>query len=102
MKIWMLGSIAASLIFVVHDAPAHAQDYLGSFLDHQRNRNVREHQERMRQPHRTEQQRVNRNQQRNMRGLNARQRACAQRYRTYDPRSNTYTVRPGVRRQCRL
>lgn len=27
---------------------------------------------------------------------------CARAYRTYDPASNTYIARPGVRRACRL
>ena len=36
------------------------------------------------------------------RGLSRRQAACAQRYRTYDPRTNTFFIRPGVRAVCRL
>lgn len=40
--------------------------------------------------------------QRVYRGLDARQAACARRYRTYDPRTNTFFIRPGVRAVCRL
>jgi hypothetical protein len=34
--------------------------------------------------------------------LNAHQRACADRYRTYDPATDTYYARPGVKAQCAL
>ncbi len=35
------------------------------------------------------------------RGLSSHQVACSRRYRTYDPRTNTYFIRPGVRAVCR-
>lgn len=35
------------------------------------------------------------------RGLSPHQAACSRRYRTYDPRTNTYFIRPGVRAVCR-
>ena len=30
------------------------------------------------------------------------QKACAQRYRTYNPATDTYVARPGLQRRCRL
>ncbi len=34
--------------------------------------------------------------------LTPQQQACAARYKTYDPATNTYTARPGVRVRCTL
>jgi enoyl reductase-like protein len=77
-------------------APPAAAQWLGPTLDAQRHDNLRRHQQRMREKH------LQQRQAPSQQGLNERQRACAARYRTYNPRTDTYTVRPGVTARCRL
>ncbi|WP_081855878.1 BA14K family protein [Sphingomonas sp. UNC305MFCol5.2] len=71
---------------------AVAQDYLGTHLEAQRYDNLRRHQQRIAQKRKAERRPA----------LSPHQRACAKRYRSYDPRSDRYLVRPGVTAPCRL
>lgn len=87
----LLGAIVA-----LEAPPAAAQNYLGSFLESQRYDNLRRHQQRL------QQQRQQRDRVENGAGLSSHQQACARRYRTYDPRTDLYVVRPGVTARCRL
>ena len=85
-----LGILALSLALLNAPAPAAAQ-FLGPHLDAQRYDNLRRHQQRIAKK-RAEQRRA----------LTPRQRACAARYRSYDPRTDRYLLRPGVTARCRL
>jgi hypothetical protein len=75
-------------------SPPAAAQWLGPHLDAQRYDNLRRHQQRLQQrraqPRQTDQ------------TLTAHQRACAQRYRSYNPATDTYIPRPGVTARCRL
>jgi|GEM_PF-2807052 len=77
----------------VTSPPADAQ-WLGPYLDSQRYDNLRRHQQRLQQ-RRTQQRQTDPS-------LTEHQRACAQRYRSYNPATDTYTVQPGVTARCRL
>lgn len=92
MKALSAAIALALCVGIGNPAPAAAQDWLGSHLQAQRHDNLRRHQQRIRQ------QRLGQN----GRGLSAHQRACAQRYRSYNPRTDRYVVRPGVTAPCRL
>lgn len=76
---------------------AIAQDYLGSFLQSQQDANIREIQQEGRNSPKNGQQGHDQ-----AKPPTRHQRACAQRYRTYDARTNTYLARPGIRTRCRL
>lgn len=92
---------ALSLVVVLPLAVAvpavSAQDYLGSFLQSQQDANIREIQQEGREVSR---ERPSSNER--ARSAAEHRRACMQRYRTYDPRTDTYVARPGVRVRCRL
>ncbi|MDQ8758144.1 BA14K family protein [Sphingosinicella sp. LHD-64] len=89
----LFAAIALALcVGIGSPAPAAAQDWLGSHLQAQRHDNLRRHQQRIREQR----------QARSGRGLSAHQKACARRYRSYNPRTDRYTVRPGVTARCRL
>lgn len=75
-------------------SPPAAAQWLGPYLDSQRYDNLRRHQQRLQQQ-RAQQRQTDQT-------LTAHQRACAQRYRSYNPATDTYTVRPGITARCRL
>lgn len=75
-------------------APVAAQDYLGAHLQAQRHDNLRRHQQRIAKK-RQQQRRAEAS-------LSPHQRACAKRYRSYNARTDRYTIRPGVTARCRL
>lgn len=89
MRLW-LTAIAMSLALPAFPAPATAQ-FLDSHLDAQRHNNLRRHQ-----------QRIAKKRADARCAMTPHQRACARRYRSYDPRTDRYTVRPGVTARCRL
>lgn len=89
MRFW-LGTIALSIALTSAPVPAAAQ-FLGSHLEAQRYDNLRRHQQRIAKK-RAEQRRT----------LTPRQRACAARHRSYNPRTDRYTIRPGVTARCRI
>lgn len=88
---------------MIFDAPlvgvqeAQAQDWIGNRLETQQNmRQYKHNQQRARQHRATKKQGGT------QQNLTARQRACAKRYRTYNPRTDRYVARPGVTRRCAL
>ncbi|OWJ64876.1 BA14K family protein [Inquilinus limosus] len=89
----VLASLALAAMVAI-PAPSLAQDFLTPYLDSQRYDNLRRHQQRIQQQRRAGQQAPA--------SLSQHQRACAQRYRSYDPRTDLYVVRPGVTARCRL
>lgn len=93
MKALSAAIALALCIGIGSPAPAVAQDWLGSHLQAQRHDNLRRHQQRIRQQRLAAQ---------GGRDLSAHQRACAQRYRSYNPRTDRYVVRPGVTAPCRI
>lgn len=89
----LLAAFALTLaVGVAPPSPVSAQ-FLDSHLQAQRHDNLRRHQQRIHQQRRA-QQRTGR--------LTPHQRACAGRYRSYNPRTDRYVVRPGVTARCRL
>lgn len=80
--------LAALALMVAIPAPSPAQDFLTPYLDSQRYDNLRRHQQQI--------------QQQPPASLSQHQRACARRYRSYDPRTDLYVVRRGVTARCRL
>lgn len=89
MRFW-LGIVALPLAFMGAPAPASAQ-FLESHLQAQRYDNLRRHQQRIAKKRAQER-----------RNLTPHQRTCAARYRSYDPRTDRYTIRPGVTARCRI
>ena len=110
MRKWTIGAAIALAAMVTgggFEMPqAVAQDYLGSYLQTQRDNNIRMHQQQsIRQAQRRQAERrqaERRDPQRHVRSSNAHVRRCAARYRSYDARTDTFIARPGVRRKCRL
>jgi hypothetical protein len=89
---------AASGFAAAIGAPAAmAQDYLGSFLQSQQDANIREIQQEGRK---TSQDRGHAPDRATR--TSRHRHACAQRYRTYDPRTDSYVARSGLRMRCRL
>lgn len=86
--------LAALALMVAIPAPSPAQDFLTPYLDSQRYDNLRRHQQQIQQQRRAGQQPPA--------SLSQHQRACARRYRSYDPRTDLYVVRRGVTARCRL
>lgn len=76
-------------------APPAAAQWLGPYLDSQRYDNLRRHQQRLQQQRRAQPRQTDQT-------LTPHQRACAQRYRSYNPATDTYIPRPGVTARCRL
>ena len=88
MKFW-LPAAALSLAITSAPMPVAAQ-FLGPHLEAKRYDNLRRHQQRIAKK---------RAQERRM--LTPHQRACAARYRSYDPRTDRYTMKTGVSARCR-
>jgi hypothetical protein len=76
-------------------SPPAAAQWLGPYLDSQRYDNLRRHQQRLQQQRRAQPRQTDQT-------LTPHQRACAQRYRSYNPATDTYIPRPGVTARCRL
>ncbi|KGM32102.1 BA14K family protein [Inquilinus limosus] len=89
----VLALLAAAAVLAI-PAPSPAQDFLSPYLDAQRYDNLRRHQQRIQQQRRARPE--------SPASLSQHQRACSQRYRSYDPRTDLYVVRPGVTARCRL
>ena len=109
MRKWMIGAaitLAAAATGGFETPQAAAQDYLGTYLQTQRDNNIRMHQQRstlQAQRRQAERKQAERHDtQRNVHSSDAHVRRCAARYRSYDPRTDTFIARPGVRRKCRL
>lgn len=85
-----LGTIVLSIALAGTPGPVMAQ-FLDSYLQAQRHDNLRRHQQRIAKKRAEER-----------RALTPRQRACAARHRSYNPRTDRYTIRPGVTARCRI
>ena len=86
----VLIALALTLSPTALPTPAAAQ-FLGPHLEAQRANNLRRHQ-----------QRIAKKRAAGRRALTPHQRRCAARYRSYNPSTDRYTVRPGVTAVCRL
>lgn len=89
----VLALLATATVLAI-PAPSRAQDFLNPYLDAQRYDNLRRHQQRIQQQRRARPE--------SPASLSQHQHACAERYRSYDPRTDLYVVRPGVTARCRL
>lgn len=93
----LLAALALALSIGVAPPPSTASaQFLDSHLQAQRHDNLRRHQQRVQRQRQARRGTARRG------GLNAHQRACAQRYRSYNPRTDRYVVRRGVTARCRL
>lgn len=96
---WILIAAAAALAMpaaMISAPPAKAQ-YLDSYLSSQRDNNRIRHQQKIRQERLAQQSRASGSQ-----SWRRHVEACKRAYRSYDQKTDRYTVRRGVTRKCRL
>lgn len=96
-SIAIVAAVAISLSATVVSAPPASAQYLDSYLSSQRDNNRIRHQQKIRQERLAQQagDRKGASWQRHVA-------ACKRAYRSYDPKTDRYTVRRGVTRKCQL